>query len=153
MNSVEDDPIRRATRPPEGPGGEVSEGGMTGATGELTPESSQVAFIPAERREAASAEHQADVTAAFNREGASLVEADTDAAAEPDPTGEGADATDVARAEAPRGLPSNDPAFRMERHPSASEADEVTGRVKHSVPDAEPRLGGDVRRDPEEEHF
>jgi hypothetical protein len=150
MDSVDDDPIRRATRPPEGPGGEIGEGGMTGATGELTPESSQDAFVPAERREASSADHRADVTAAFNREGARLVEEGADAAGESDLADDEAGA---GRDDAPRGLPSNDPAFRMERHPSASEADEATPRRARRVSDGEPRLGGDLRRDPEEEHF
>jgi hypothetical protein len=132
---TDDDPIRRATRPPEGPGGEVGEGGMTGATGELTPESSAEAFIPAERREASDAEHQADVTAAFHRSGSGLVE-------EGEPSSEGA------------GLAPHDPAYRMERHPSASEAEEAEeGSLPRRSPEGEPRLGGDVRRSPEEEHF
>jgi hypothetical protein len=145
-----DDPIRRATGPPGGPGGELGEGGMTGATGELTPESSQDAFVPAERREASSANHQADVTAAFNREGARLVEEGADAAGETDPADE---AAGPVRPDAPRGLPAHDPAFRMERHPSASEAEEAAGGRPREVPKGEPRLGGDVQRDPEEEHF
>jgi hypothetical protein len=150
MDTTDDDPIRRATRPPEGPGGEIGEGGMTGATGELTPESSQVAFIPAERREASSADHQADVTAAFNREGARLVEEEAGAPAETDPADDPARA---GRPDAPRGLPAHDPAFRMERHPSASEAEEAAGRRPRQGPEGEPRLGGDVQRDPEGEHF
>jgi hypothetical protein len=131
---TDDDPIRRATRGPEGPGGDVGEGGMTGATGELTPESSTEAFVPAELREASGADHQADVTAAFHRSGAGLVEAGGE------PSGEG--------------LASHDPAYRMERHPSASEAEEaVEGPAPRGAPEGEPRLGGDVRRDPGEEHF
>ena len=109
-----DDRIRRATRGPEGPGVDVGEGGMTGATGELTPESSREPFVPAERREAASADHQADVTAAIPREG------------DPDD---------------------------MERHPSASEAEEAAAGDKPRLPDGEARLGGDVRREPKDERF
>ena len=121
---------------------------MTGATGELTPESSQDAFVPAERREASSADHQADVTATFNREGARLVEEGADAVGEPDPADDAA-----GRSEAPRGLPSHDPAFRMERHPSASETEEAGGDRQRPDAEGDPRLGGDVQRDPKEEHF
>jgi hypothetical protein len=136
---TEDDPIRRATRSPEGPGGEVGEGGMTGATGELTPESSAEAFVPAELREASGADHHADVTTAFHRSGAGLVEGSEA------PPGGG-------------GLAPNDPAYRMERHPSASEAEEAgeagEGEVRREPSeDAHSRLGGDVQRRPEDEHF
>jgi hypothetical protein len=130
---TEDDPIRRATHAPEGPRGDVGEGGMTGATGELTPESSTEAFVPAELREASGADHQADVTTAFHRSGGGLVEGG-------EQSGEG-------------GLVSDDPAYRMERHPSASEAEEADEPQPRRPPEGASRLGGDVRRDPEEEHF
>jgi hypothetical protein len=39
-------------------------GGLTGATGDLTPDATDAAFDPGERREVESAEHQADVTRA-----------------------------------------------------------------------------------------
>jgi hypothetical protein len=147
---TDDDPIRRATRPPEGPGGEVGEGGMTGATGELTPESSDEAFVPAERREASAADHQADVTAAFHRSGAELVEAGGEE------SGEGP--TELAQRESgyggAHGLAPHDPAYRMERHPSASEAEEAEEESPpRREPEGGPRLGGDIQRRPEEEHF
>jgi hypothetical protein len=147
----EDDPIRRATRAPEGPGGDVGEGGMTGATGELTPESSGEAFVPAERREASGAEHQADVTAAFHRSGSALVEAGGEVSDEEGPT-------ELAQRESgyggTHGLAPHDPAYRMERHPSASEAEEAEEGTRPPRPtEGAPRLGGDVRRSPEEEHF
>jgi hypothetical protein len=151
---MDDDPIRRATRSPTGPGGETGEGGMTGATGELTPESSRDAFVPAERREASGAEHQADVTATFHREGGQLIGAGSG----DDVAGEGGP-TELATRESgyggSHGLAPHDPAYRMERHPSASEADEAAGTdpAPRPLPDGEPRLGGDVKRDPEEERF
>lgn len=44
-----------------------SGGGLTGATGDLTPASDPDAFQPGELREVASADHQADVTRAQAR--------------------------------------------------------------------------------------
>ncbi|MBA2632019.1 MAG: hypothetical protein H0U86_03280, partial [Chloroflexi bacterium] len=44
-----------------------SGGGMTGATGDLTPDDDHEAFVPAERREISDPEHQADVTTAHGR--------------------------------------------------------------------------------------
>jgi hypothetical protein len=146
---TDEDDVRRATRPPAGRD-DVGEGGMTGATGELTPESATEEFIPAERREASGAEHQADVTATFHRSGASLVEAGDEPTGEPGPA-------ELAERESgyggAHGLTPNDPAYRMERHPSASEAEEDQEPATRPAPDGEPRLGGDVRREPEEEHF
>jgi hypothetical protein len=147
---TEDDPIRRATRAPDGPGGEVAEGGMTGATGELTPESSTESFVPAERREASGADRQADVTATYHRSGHAIVEGSGD---EPS---EEAGPTELAQRDSgyggTHGLTPNDPAYRMERHPSASEAEEG-GEPQTDLPEGETRIGGDVRRTPEEEHF
>jgi hypothetical protein len=124
---------------------------MTGATGELTPESSADAFVPAERREASGAEHQADVTAAFERSRAGLVEGSDEPSGESGPT-------ELAQRESgyggTGGLAPNDPAYRMERHPSASEAEEAqAGTSPGDEPGRVSRLGGDVRRDPEEERF
>ena len=145
-----DDPIRRPSDAPAGPrGADADAGGMTGATGELTPPDANDAFVPAERREASGTERQADVTAAFHRAGTS----------EDDPNPiEAGGPTELAQREmgygAPQGLAPNDPAYRMERHPSASEAEAPAGPAPRGpMPDGEPELGGDVRRDPSEEHF
>jgi hypothetical protein len=46
---------------------DASSGGMTGATGDLTPAGSDEEFEPGELREVASANHQADVTRAQAR--------------------------------------------------------------------------------------
>ena len=151
-----DDPLPRATGPPPDPHADDSgSGGMTGATGELTSPDPNVEFVPAERREASGMERQADVTAAFHRAGTS----------EDDPNPiEAGGPTELAQREmgygAPQGLAPNDPAYRMERHPSASEGEAVAGeegagapKAHDPMPDGDPELGGDVRRDPAEEHF
>lgn len=91
-------------------------GAMTGATGNLTPDGTEEPFVPAETREIADPRHQRDVTAAAGR-------------AAPAQRGEVGDPGGGAEGDAPRdagygsehGLAPDDPAYRMERHPSASE--------------------------------
>ena len=63
-----------------------SSGGMTGATGDLTPDDIQRDFQPGERREASDASHQAEVT----RSQASRVHEQSPARGDPDdPAAEG----------------------------------------------------------------
>ncbi|HEX7171753.1 MAG TPA: hypothetical protein VF365_03975 [Candidatus Limnocylindria bacterium] len=123
------------------PGG----GGLTGATGDLTPDESERAFVPGERREVEDPNARASVT---YRQGASAPAQHGDVG---DPAGEGVQGgpTEMAQRESgygsEHGLAPNDPAYRMEVHPPAGAA-EREGR------DSEPRLGGD-ERSPNEERF
>ncbi|MGH2445001.1 MAG: hypothetical protein ACRDGD_03055 [Candidatus Limnocylindria bacterium] len=119
-------------------------GAMTGATGHLTPPDSDEAFVPGELREIGDSGHHADVTAAQGRK----------APAQQGEVGEPGDPVDGPIGAAPRdagygsehGLSPDDPAYRVERHPSASEADEETPRRKAA------RTDTDTHGD-REEHF
>lgn len=113
---------------------------MTGATGDLTPDDSTAAFIPAELREISDAEHQADVTTAHSR-AAPAQHGDIGHPGETDASGA-----------APRddgygsghGLSPEDPAYRMESRPRPRPAEDEPRR---------PREGdGDAFAD-HEEHF
>jgi hypothetical protein len=119
-----------------------SRGALTGATGDLTPDDADMAFVPGERREVSDADHQADVT---TMQGAQA----------PSQSGEvgspGADRpedgpTELADRESgygsEHGLSPEDPAYRMEARPRAST----------SPSGSEPRIGGDNLSE-EEEHL
>jgi hypothetical protein len=109
----------------------VGGGGMTGATGDLTPDDTDRAFEPGERREIEDAAHHADMTQAQAR-GAPAQHGEV---GEPErlPTGEPTNmATRDAGYGSQHGLRPDDPAYRMERHPSPT------------PPDA-PARGGDTR--------
>jgi hypothetical protein len=121
------------------PGG----GGLTGATGDLTPDESEGAFVPGERREVEDRDTRATVTF---RQAASAPAQNGDIG---DPAGEQVDRgpTELAERESGygsvHGLAPDDPAYRMEVNPPA--APEERG-----VQAAEPRIGGDRRSDHEE---
>ena len=95
----------------------VGDGGMTGATGDLTPDDTDRAFDPAERREVEDAAHHADMTQSQAR-GAPAQQGDV---GDPErlPTG---DPTNLATRDdgygSRHGLSPDDPAYRMESHPS-----------------------------------
>jgi hypothetical protein len=135
---------------PDEPGG----GGMTGATGKLTPDSSDDEFAPAEWRESVGSGEERNVTAAVRRESDQL-----HAGAIDDPErlrlGDPHDySTRDAGYGSEHGLSASDPAYRMEHHPSAAESDEdVEGRRPEPPSGPGPQLGGDVQRSPEDEHF
>jgi hypothetical protein len=123
-------------------------GGLTGATGDLTFEEDDRPFVTGEAREVGDPAHHADVTASQIRRA-------------PAQRGETGDPTDQPEGgltnPAPRdagygskhGLNPDDPAYRMERHPSAGEQ----GGDPASPPagaSREPRIGGDEVTDHEE---
>jgi hypothetical protein len=89
---------------------------MTGATGDLTPDDADEAFVPAELREIGDPEHQADVTTSHGR-------------AAPAQRGDLGSPGDTHGGDAPRdggsgsghGLSGADPAYRMESRGPASE--------------------------------
>lgn len=95
----------------------VGGGGMTGATGDLTPDETDRAFDPGERREVEDPEHHADMTQAQGRS-APAQQGDV---GDPErlPTG---DPTNLATRDdgygSEHGLSPDDPAYRMESHPS-----------------------------------
>jgi hypothetical protein len=89
-------------------------GGMTGATGDLTPDDADRAFIPAELREISDPEHQAEVTAAHGR-AAPAQHGDVGAPGE-ESHGHGAAPRDAGYGSG-HGLSPSDPAYRMEGRP------------------------------------
>jgi hypothetical protein len=99
------------TRPPDDTGG----GAMTGATGDLTPDDSDAAFVPGELREVADPAHQAEVTAAQGR-AAPAQHGETGDPGMDEPSG---GPTELAGRESgygsEAGLSPGDPAYRMER--------------------------------------
>ena len=123
------------------PGG----GGLTGATGDLTPDDSDGPFVPGERREVEDETTRANVTF---RQGASAPAQQGEVG---DPEGDLHESgpTELAQRESgygsEHGLTPDDPAYRMEVNPPAAPAErQVTGRR------AQPRLGGDERSRHEE---
>ena len=122
------------------PGG----GGLTGATGDLTPDEADAPFVPGERREQASAEDQGNVT---YHQGVTAPAQRGDVG---DPGSEGpADdgPTNLAGRESgygsTHGLSPNDPAYDMEVSPPAVGAGDER-------PAREPRRGVDDVNDHEE---
>jgi hypothetical protein len=122
-------------------------GALTGATGDLTPDDTDQAFVPGERREIEDAGSRAEVT---YRQG---VGAPAQHGEIGDPAGQDAEGgpTEMAQRESgygsEHGLAPNDPAYRMESHPPAGPEDSSDQR-----PPSRPRLGGDEVREGEE-HF
>jgi hypothetical protein len=125
----------------ENPGG----GGLTGATGDLTPDDTDRAFVPGERREIEDAGARGEVT---YRQGAVAPAQHGEIG---DPGGQDVDGgpTNMAERESgygsEHGLAPNDPAYRMEVHPPAPPAD----NEEHGSP-AQPRIGGDEVTEGEE---
>lgn len=96
------------------------DGGMTGATGDLTPDDSVGAFVPAELREISDPDHQAAVTTAHGRRapaqrgdpGAPVQSPEAGAAPRDGGTG------------SEHGLAGSDPAYRMETRADPAAADD-----------------------------
>ena len=119
-----------------------SRGALTGATGDLTPDDADLAFVPGERREVSDPEHQADVTVTQGgRAPAQSGEVGNPGADRPEdgPT-ELADRESGYGSE--HGLSPEDPAYRMEARPRTSTSTAASG----------PRIGGDNFSE-EEEHL
>ena len=119
-------------------------GGMTGATGDLTPDEIQRDFEPGELREVSDPRHQADVT----QSQAAHAPAQSGDIGDPGGELEEGGATNMATRESgygsEHGLSPTDPAYRMERRPPAEH--------EEGDPDRDPRVGGDELAD-HEEHF
>jgi hypothetical protein len=124
-----------------------NQGGMTGATGNLTPEEPDDEFVPAETREISYPTAARQLTAAAHRRAEARHAEETE-----DPTGPLVE--DAAKAQAGRaggygsgkGLAADDPAYRIEERalPPPDEPAPV---------DRSPIMGGDERHDPEDEHL
>jgi hypothetical protein len=124
-----------------------SGGGLTGATGDLTPDDIQRDFEPGEWREASDAAHHADVT----RSQAGKAPAQHGDVGQPGEPSASGGPTELAGRESgygsDHGLSPDDPAYRMEVRPRTPPPDESSeDRVR------EPRIGGDEQTD-REEHF
>ena len=126
-------------------------GGMTGATGNLTSDTADEDFVPAETRELTDPEAAGQLTAATHQRAEERRAEGT----EPGQLLERGDQTapndrDGGYGSA-KGLSADDPAYRLEEHGTPAER-HSPGR--HSpARGAETVLGGDEQRDPEEEHF
>jgi hypothetical protein len=121
-----------------------SSGGLTGATGDLTPDAIPDELVTGERREIEDPERQAAVTQA-QAHAAPAQEGDTGVpGAVADDQGPTELGTRDAGYGSEHGLSPTDPAYRMERRPTTV-SDSPT-------PQTEPRIGGDDASD-EEERF
>lgn len=118
-----------------------STGGMTGATGDLTPDEAQRDFEPGEWREAVDPAHHANVTHVL----AARAPAQQGEIGDPGGELEEGGATSMAARESgygsEHGLSPDDPAYRMEIRP---EERQEAARPR------DPRIGGDERTDHEE---
>ncbi|HEX6473807.1 MAG TPA: hypothetical protein VF114_01810 [Candidatus Limnocylindria bacterium] len=121
-------------------------GGMTGATGDLTSDNPDEDFIPAETRELNDPAAARQLTAGAHRR----AESHRNEHAEPGQLLERGDRTAPNDRDggygSSKGLGADDPAYRMEEH--ATPAQPAKPPAAH-----ETVLGGDERRDPEDEHL
>jgi hypothetical protein len=124
-------------------------GALTGATGSLTPDDPDGEFVPAETREVNDPTAARDVTAAAHRRREQRSAGESDEPGRLRARGNRTPPNDRDGGYgSEHGLAADDPAYREEqRLPPAP-----TGRVPSADRDA-PRLGGDERRDPEDEHL
>jgi hypothetical protein len=119
----------------------VGGGGMTGATGDLTPDDAQEEFVPGETREAGDPRSHADVTVAQGRD----APAQRGEARDPSEMPEGGLTNLTTRDDgygSTQGLAPDDPAYRMETR--------VQPRDPAPHESREPRIGGDTISDSEE---
>lgn len=129
------------------PGG----GGLTGATGDLTPDDSEGAFVPGERREVEDPDTRATVTF---RQGASAPAQQGEIG---DPAGTDVEDGPTIMAEresgygSVHGLAPNDPAYRMEVHPPAPAGPEIDRSAgQQRIGAGQQRIGGDELSEGEE---
>lgn len=121
---------------------EVGGGGLTGATGHLTPASTDEAFEPGERREIEGPEQQADVTVR-QAHAAPAQSGETGTPEDLPVDGPTTLAANDGGYGSEAGLDPNDPAYRMEQRARAERADEPrTDRGQH--------IGGDEVTDRDE---
>ena len=124
-------------------------GALTGATGDLTPDDVDEPFVPAEQREIADPKRAREVTASVHRRAAQRQAEANDAGSLIGEEGIAPNDRDGGYGTA-RGLAPDDPAYRMEERP---EMVEEPAQAPPQRRGGEPRLGGDVRQDPDKEHM
>jgi len=146
---------RKGRKPAEEPVDEAGGGAMTGATGSLTPPTSEEPFIPAESREAsgtgAGPASQGSVTTSLHRESAARHSEADQPASDAVEGGETEPATHGGGYGSAHGLAPGDEAYRMERRQMP--ADARTGKRKTRGARRTPVIGGDEERRPEEDRF
>ena len=125
------------------PGG----GGLTGATGDLTPDDATEPFEPAERREVDDPDDRGRVTYDQSTRDSSASDARAEPGWGPD-TGDSTDAPRDAGYGSTHGLSADDDAYRVERHAPPSAAAEPGRRESGAV-----RIGGDETIDAEQDRF
>jgi hypothetical protein len=124
-------------------------GGMTGATGRLTPDDPDGAFVPAETREVTDAEAARDITAAVHRRRKDRVAEEPDEPGNLRARGEATPPNDRDGGYgSEHGLAGDDPAYREEEHLPPPPLDPAPGHAPGAT-----RIGGDEVRSPEDEHF
>jgi hypothetical protein len=126
----------------------AGQGGMTGATGSLTSDNADEDFVPAETREMTDATASRQLTAVAHRraearraeeaEAGQLLARGADTASNDRDGGYGS----------ARGLAADDPAYRLEEHTDTRPAAPRRGATSGATV-----LGGDERREPEDEHL
>jgi hypothetical protein len=118
---------------------------MTGATGDLTPDDDDEAFVPAELREISDPEHQGDVTAAHGRN----APAQHGDIGSPGESHGGGGAPRDGGSGSGHGLSGADPAYRMESRPRGPDAER---HPRHEAGTHRSDDDGDEHGD-REEHF
>jgi hypothetical protein len=124
------------------------QGGMTGATGSLTPSDPDDEFVPAETRELTDPDAARRITAETFRRGEDRGAHKTDPAGPPPADDQKPQQSRGGGYGSGGGLSDADPAYRMEER-AVPQADEESRRPSGATP----ILGGDERHDPEEEHL
>ncbi|HVM24215.1 MAG TPA: hypothetical protein VM253_02310 [Candidatus Limnocylindrales bacterium] len=122
----------------------VGGGGMTGATGDLTPEEPDRQFDPGERREMDDPVHHADMTDAQGRRAPAQLGETGDVTDRP----EGGPTNMASRDDgygSHHGLSPDDPAYRMESHPTPPSGEEDAGPQRDRT-----QVGGDEISEGEE---
>lgn len=122
--------------------------GLTGATGDLTFEENDRPFVTGEAREVSDPGRHADVTAAQIRQAPAQRGETGDVSDRPE-GGRTNLATRDAGYASTHGLNPDDPAYRMERHPSSGEQGGDPSRQATGA-EARTRIGGDEITDREE---
>jgi hypothetical protein len=131
---------------PAPPNDEDELGALTGATGSLTPDDPDDAFVPAETREVTDPEAARDITAAAHRRREERAAEAPDEPGSLRPLGERTAPNDRDGGYgSEHGLAADDPAYREEEH--------LRPRSATRPPPAGTQLGGDVERAPEDEHL
>jgi hypothetical protein len=121
------------------------QGGLTGATGSLTPSDPDDEFVPAETREISDPDGARQVTGELHRQAAEHGVGGPAGAAGPEPVSDDKpQSTRSGGYGSGTGLSADDPAYRMEER-AVPPAERPAG--------TETILGGDERHDPDEEHF